>query len=153
MSDYPEQLRLDNQLCFLLYSTSRSMTRLYRPFLKELGLTYPQYLVMLVLWECDENEITVGDLGERLRLDSGTLTPLLKRLEQSGLLLRTRCQEDERVVLIALSEEGRRLRSKAEHVPSKLLCQLGISDGMLSDRVGLMTSLHKLNHLLSDASQ
>jgi DNA-binding MarR family transcriptional regulator len=152
MSDYPEQLRLDNQLCFLLYSTSRSMTRLYRPFLKELGLTYPQYLVMLVLWECDNYEITVGDLGERLMLDSGTLTPLLKRLEQSGLLFRNRCQEDERVVLIALSEEGKHLRSQAETVPRKVLCQLGGASDMLSERRGLMMSLHKLNRLLSDVS-
>src|SRR5262245_46268151 len=94
-------LRLDHQLCFALYSSSLAMTRLYKPLLAPLGLTYPQYLVMLVLWEQDE--VAVSRLGERLQLDSGTLTPLLKRLEQAELLQRRRDSEDERRVLVTLS--------------------------------------------------
>ena len=95
-------LLLDNQLCFALYSTSLAMTKLYKPLLEELGLTYPQYLVMLVLWEQDD--VAVSELGSRLYLDSGTLTPLLKRMEAAGLLARSRSAEDERRVNIALTE-------------------------------------------------
>jgi DNA-binding MarR family transcriptional regulator len=108
-------LRLDNQLCFALYSTSLAMTKVYKPLLDDLGLTYPQYLVMLLLWEQDE--VTVSALGERLYLDSGTLTPLLKRMQASGLLTRTRSVQDERRVLIALTEAGRQLKAKAAKVP------------------------------------
>jgi len=112
-------LLLDNQLCFALYSTSLAMTKLYKPLLAAMGLTYPQYLVMLALWECDG--VTVSALGERLYLDSGTLTPLLKRMEQGGLLLRQRSQEDERRVLVSLTTEGRKLRAKAASIPSCVL--------------------------------
>jgi DNA-binding MarR family transcriptional regulator len=109
-------LLLDNQLCFALYSTSLAMTKLYKPLLEALGLTYPQYLVMLVLWEQDG--MTVSALGERLYLDSGTLTPLLKRMETSGWLTRQRATDDERRVLVSLTAEGRKLKTKAGAVPT-----------------------------------
>jgi DNA-binding MarR family transcriptional regulator len=108
-------LLLDEQLCFALYAASRRMTAAYRPLLDALDLTYPQYLVMLVLWEQDG--LTVRELGERLQLDSGTLTPLLKRLEQAGLLGRRRRQSDEREVEITLTDAGRTLRERAADVP------------------------------------
>jgi len=126
-------LRLDAQLCFLLYASSRAVMQAYAPLLEPLGLTYPQYLVMLVLWE--EDGATVGHLGDRLHLDSGTLTPLLKRLEAAGLVRRTRSQSDERVVEIWLSPAGRRLRAKAEGVPIALLCRTGLS-AVNAERLG-----------------
>ena len=109
-------LLLDNQLCFALYSTSLAMTKLYKPLLDTLGLTYPQYLVMLVLWEQDG--LTVSALGERLYLDSGTLTPLLKRMAQAGWLERVRSVTDERRVQVTLTESGRNLREQAAKVPA-----------------------------------
>ena len=112
-------LELDNQLCFALYSTSLAMTRVYKPLLDELGLTYPQYLAMLVLWERDG--LMVSELGERLYLDSGTLTPLLKRLEASGLITRIRAVEDERRVHITLSASGRKLKTRAAKIPGCIL--------------------------------
>ncbi len=112
-------LELDNQLCFALYSTSLAMTRVYKPLLDELGLTYPQYLAMLVLWERDG--LMVSELGERLYLDSGTLTPLLKRLEASGLITRIRAVEDERRVHITLSAAGRKLKTRAAKIPDCIL--------------------------------
>jgi DNA-binding MarR family transcriptional regulator len=112
-------LLLDNQLCFALYSASLAMTKLYKPLLESLGLTYPQYLVMLVLWEQDG--LTVSALGERLYLDSGTLTPLLKRMEQSGLLLRQRAADDERKVVVTLTTPGRALKDQAASVPACLV--------------------------------
>jgi len=117
----PEALRLDRQLCFALYSASLAMTRLYKPLLDAIGLTYPQYLVMLVLWERDG--LTVSELGERLSLDSGTLTPLLKRLEAAGLLQRERDAQDERCVRVALTRAGRALRARAEPIPACLLAR------------------------------
>jgi DNA-binding MarR family transcriptional regulator len=112
-------LRLDNQLCFAVYSASLAMTRLYKPLLDKLHLTYPQYLVMLVLWERDGP--MVSELGERLSLDSGTLTPLLKRLEAGGLVARIRDVDDERRVHITLTAAGRRLKARAASVPGCLL--------------------------------
>ncbi len=112
-------LKLDNQLCFALYSTSLAMTKLYKPLLDELGLTYPQYLAMLVLWEQDG--LMVSEIGERLYLDSGTLTPLLKRLEASGLISRIRAVEDERRVHITLTAAGRKLKAKAAKIPDCIL--------------------------------
>jgi len=111
----PSWLSLDLQLCFALYSASLAMTKLYKPLLEPLGLTYPQYLVMLVLWETDG--LTVSQVGERLALDSGTLTPLLKRLEKAGLIQRLRDAADERRVLLQLTPAGRQLRSRAAEVP------------------------------------
>jgi len=116
-------LRLDNQLCFALYSANLAMTKVYRRLLAELGLTYPQYLVMLVLWEADG--ITVSALGERLFLDSATLTPLLKRLQGAGLVLRERGLADERQVLVSLTDAGRALRSRARAVPESAFCATG----------------------------
>lgn len=118
-------LRLDDQLCFALYRASRALTRAYGPLLAPLGLTYPQYLVLLVLWERDAQ--SVKELGARLALDSGTLTPLLKRLEQQGLVRRQRAAEDERVVRVALTAQGRALRSRASEVPAQLACRAGFS--------------------------
>lgn len=111
-------LLLDNQLCFALYSASLAMTKLYKPLLAPLGLTYPQYLALLVLWERDG--LTVSELGERLFLDSGTLTPLLKRMEGAGWLQRERSADDERRVIVSLTPEGRALRQKAKRIPLQL---------------------------------
>ena len=122
----PAQL-LDNQLCFALYSASLAMTKLYKPLLDSLGITYPQYLVMLVLWESDGP--SVSSLGERLNLDSGTLTPLLKRMEAAGWLLRKRSTEDERRVHVWLSPTGRGLQTQAAHIPECIMTQSGLSLG------------------------
>ena len=118
-------LALDQQLCFALYSSSLAMTKLYKPLLEPLGLTYPQYLVMLVLWERDG--LTVSDLGQRLTLDSGTLTPLLKRLQIAGLLARQRDSEDERRVLVQLTPAGRALKKLAAKVPPQVACAAACS--------------------------
>lgn len=118
-----DPLRLDLQLCFALYSAANKVTRLYRPLLEPLGLTYPQYLTMMALWETSPR--TVGDLGEALGLDSGTLTPLLKRLEASGYVARARDPADERRVVVTLTPAGAALKAQAAHVPGALACQLG----------------------------
>jgi DNA-binding MarR family transcriptional regulator len=119
----PAQL-LDNQLCFSLYSASLAMTKLYKPLLDALELTYPQYLVMLVLWEADGPSVSA--LGERLSLDSGTLTPLLKRMEGAGWLARQRSSEDERRVHVWLTPAGRQLQARAAHIPSCVLARSGL---------------------------
>jgi len=124
-----ESLMLDNQLCFALHSTSLLMTKVYKPLLQALGLTYPQYLAMMVLWEQDG--LTVGEISTRLLTDPGSLTPLLKRLEVEGLLSRTRSREDERVVIVELTEQGRALREQARGIPR---CILGAS-GMTLERL------------------
>lgn len=121
-----EIMQLEKQLCFTLYTASRAMTRAYGPLLEPLGLTYPQYLVMLALWEGDGT--SVKSLGERLDLDSGTLTPLLKRLESQNLVARRRSQIDERVVAIFLTDAGIALQDKAKDVPLALACKAGFSD-------------------------
>ncbi|KAA0123147.1 transcriptional regulator, MarR family [Methylobacterium sp. UNC378MF] len=121
-----DPLHLDNQLCYALYAAAHRMTKSYRPLLERLGLTYPQYLVLLVLWEQDG--VTVSEIGRRLRLDSGTLTPVLKRLESAGFLLRTRRQSDEREVEIALTPEGAALRADAVSVRESVMCQLELSE-------------------------
>jgi len=118
-----DPLQLDEQLCFALYNASRALTRAYAPLLGPLGLTYPRYLVLLVLWEHDG--VPVRAIGERLSLDSGTLTPLLKRLAQQGLVERRRGEDDERVVRIHLTPEGRALRGKARKIPTELACRAG----------------------------
>jgi DNA-binding MarR family transcriptional regulator len=124
------QLRLDNQICFAVYSTAHAFNRVYKPLLDRLGLTYPQYLVMLVLWERDG--VPVKDIGGRLHLDSGTLTPLLKRLEAAELIKRTRSTEDERQVLIALTPQGQALLEKARTVPQSILAASACSVTELS---------------------
>lgn len=113
-------LLLDNQVCFSLYSASNAMSRAYQPMLKALDLTYLQYIVMMILWE--EKSMNVKELGQKTRLDSGTLTPLLKRLEVKGFVTRTRSQEDERIRIIALTEQGLLLREQAQDIPSNMLC-------------------------------
>jgi DNA-binding MarR family transcriptional regulator len=122
-ADDKDLLRLSRQLCFALYSTSHAFTRAYKPLLEPLGLTYPQYLVMLVLWE--EDDVTVKEIGARLQLDSGTLTPLLKRLDAAGLVTRTRDSGDERQVRVALTPAGSALRAKAEGIPRRLAELIG----------------------------
>src|SRR5437773_10980049 len=121
--------RLDNQICFAVYSTAHAFNRVYKPLLDRLGLTYPQYLVMLVLWERDG--VPVKGIGERLLLDSGTLTPLLKRLEAAELIKRTRSTEDERQVLIALTAQGQALKEKARAVPQAILASSACSVAVL----------------------
>jgi DNA-binding MarR family transcriptional regulator len=123
-------LQLSNQVCFAIYSTAHAFNRVYKPLLDRLGLTYPQYLAMLVLWEQDG--VTVKEIGERLFLDSGTLTPLLKRLEAGHLVKRTRSTEDERRVLISLTPQGQALKDKARAVPQAILAASACSVGELS---------------------
>ena len=114
--DHREAMKLQYQLCFPLYAAARNITGLYTPWLKPLRLTYTQYLVMLVLWEKDG--VTVSEIGKRLMLDNGTISPLLKKLEQAGLIKRSRCREDDRIVEISLTEEGRALQDRAAKVPA-----------------------------------
>jgi DNA-binding MarR family transcriptional regulator len=121
----PAHLRLDNQLCFAVYSAAHAFAQAYKQWLEPMGLTYPQYLVMLLLWEKDGR--SVNELGQPLMLDSGTLTPLLKRMEKAGFVTRTRDERDERVTRIFLTDEGRRLRAKAEAIPPALLCATNLS--------------------------
>jgi|SRR5882757_2816541 len=141
-------LALDNQLCFALYAASRAVTARYRPLLDKLGLTYPQYLVMLVLWE--EGSATVSRLGRRLRLDSGTLSPLIRRLETAGLVVRRRGRQDERVVEVRLTPAGRGLRRRAQRVPERLRAELDL-DHPTAAR--LLTELHELTDTLTDADE
>jgi len=119
-TDTTAALLLDNQLCFALYSANLALNKLYRQLLAPLNLTYPQYLVMLILWERDD--ITVSEIGERLFLDSATLTPLLKRLESAGLIVRQRSRQDERQVAVTLSDEGRALQQQAQDIPQAVGC-------------------------------
>ncbi|WP_374326040.1 MarR family winged helix-turn-helix transcriptional regulator [Aquipseudomonas alcaligenes] len=142
--DLEAQLLLDNQLCFKLYAASRAVTRAYKPMLDELGLTYPQYLVMLVLWEWHVTppaQATVKALGERLLLDSGTLTPLLKRLEQLGLVQRRRSSSDERELCLALTAAGEALRARVLPLKQRLLCESGVD---MNELEGLRHSLGQL---------
>lgn len=140
-------LLLDNQLCFALYSTSLAMTKLYKPLLETLGLTYPQYLVMLVLWERDG--LMVSELGERLFLDSGTLTPLLKRLEAMALLARLRDAQDERRVRVTLTAKGRALKNQASHIPD---CILKASQCNLPNIVALTQQVQNLRKNLNPST-
>ncbi|MHC2338676.1 DNA-binding MarR family transcriptional regulator [Bradyrhizobium sp. USDA 4454] len=141
-----QALRLDNQICFAVYSTAHAFNRVYKPLLDRLGLTYPQYLVMLALWERDD--VPVKDLGERLFLDSGTLTPLLKRLEAAALIRRTRSSADERIVLITLTPQGHALREKARAIPQSILaasaCTVGELLAMKDEIVALRDRLNKV---------
>ncbi|MDM0116481.1 MarR family transcriptional regulator [Variovorax sp. J22R133] len=139
-------LRLDNQLCFAIYSASLAMTRLYKPLLDKLGLTYPQYLVLLVLWEGDG--LMVSELGERLSLDSGTLTPLLKRLEASGLVTRIRDVQDERRVHVTLTAAGRKLKTRAASVPA---CLMAASQCSVSELVSLTQQVQSLRDRIKAA--
>ena len=139
-----DPLRLENQLCFALHAASRAMTGAYQPLLDELGITYPQYLVLLLLWEEDGSR--VSQLGERLHLDSGTLTPLLKRLETHGLVERRRNTADERVVEVFLTSTGKRLKRRAMAVPAVMLCRTGLSIAELEKLRGTLQNLTKKLH-------
>ncbi|MFY9510749.1 MAG: MarR family transcriptional regulator [Rubrivivax sp.] len=145
--DRSSWLKLDHQLCFALYSASLAMTKFYKPLLDPLGLTYPQYLVMLVLWEGDG--VTVSQLGERLALDSGTLTPLLKRLETTGLVQRLRDSSDERRVLLQLTAAGRAIKTQALAVPEAVACASGCA---LDELAALTTRLQALRLQIIDST-
>jgi MarR family transcriptional regulator, organic hydroperoxide resistance regulator len=138
------ELHLDNQLCFPLYALSRQMTALYRPYLEELDLTYPQYLVMLLLWQ--HEKLSVKEIGCELWLDSGTLTPLLKRMEETGLLTRLRSTHDERIVHVQLTKEGIQLQKKAAGIPDHIFSELSISNAQLKSlKKELSAILNKLD--------
>ncbi|MEH6570921.1 MAG: MarR family transcriptional regulator [Halioglobus sp.] len=124
-SEAPPELLFDNQICFPLYSAANAIVRAYRPLLDQLDLTYLQYMVLMVLWQ--ESCLNVKELGQRLRLDSGTLTPLLKRLEAKGFVERTRSEVDERMRMISITKAGRALQSKARDIPHQLACTIGLS--------------------------
>lgn len=138
-TEYDDRLKLENQLCFPLYAAARQITGLYTPYLKELGLTYTQYIVFLVLWEHDG--IPVGELGRRLYLDNGTLTPLLKKLEAAGYLTRMRDTADERVVTVSLTEQGRTLKEQAKDIPAKVGACIHLDQ---KEAAALYTLLYKL---------
>jgi DNA-binding MarR family transcriptional regulator len=142
------QLELDAQLCFPLYAASRALIRAYAPLLEPFDLTYAQYLTLLALWS-DEHDQTVGEIGRRLRLDSGTLTPLLKRLEARGLVRRHRDPADERRVLVSLTDAGRLLQDDLAHVPGALVDHVGMS---IEDGIALRSLLDKLLVSLDDDS-
>ncbi|WP_338109501.1 MarR family winged helix-turn-helix transcriptional regulator [Pseudomaricurvus alkylphenolicus] len=144
-------IRLDNQLCFMLYACSRAMTRAYQPMLKKLGITYPQYIVLMVLWEWHDQppvEQTVKALGERLQLDSGTLTPLLKRLEQAGLVSRRRDDSDERRVLVEVTAQGYALSAKASEWLQSQVGEHSVSLDKISQLRGELREL--LDHLTGE---
>ena len=138
-------LRLDDQLCFALHAASRAVTAAYQPLLDELGITYPQYLVLLTLWE--EDGLRVSRIGEKLHLDSATLTPLLKRLEANGIVERRRSTEDERVVEVYLTVAGKRLRRRAESVPGAIVGRCNMT---LPDIARLRTELQALTRTLRE---
>ena len=137
-----DALKLENQLCFSIYAASRAVTKIYRPFLDELGLTYPQYLVMLVLWE--EREVTLKELGNKLYLDSGTLTPLLKRLEHMELIKRQRSTEDERLLCVSITQKGLDMKKEAIKVPE---CIVGCLNMEMQALVNLK---HEMDKFLLD---
>jgi DNA-binding MarR family transcriptional regulator len=139
-----QPLRLDNQICFAVYSAAHAFNRVYKPLLDTLGLTYPQYLVMLVLWERDG--VPLKAIGERLFLDSGTLTPLLKRLEAAQLVKRTRSTEDERQVLIALTAQGHALKERARNVPQSILAA---SDCSIAELIAMKDEIVALRDRLN----
>lgn len=141
-------LKLENQLCFAVYACSREITKFYRPVLEELGLTYTQYVTMLALWE--EEGLTVKELGNRLYLDSGTLTPLLKKLQAMGLITRQRDVQDERNVLIGLTPNGAALKEKAVGIPMKLSCDSGVS---LEEAAAIRDQMNALLDRIKQASE
>lgn len=143
----PDELHLDNQLCFSVYAAAHAFTQAYKPHLAPLGLTYPQYLVMLLLWERDGR--AVNELGAPLHLDSGTLTPLLKRLEKAGLVIRHRCDKDERVMRIHLTEKGLQMREHARHIPRDMLCAMDLT---LDELIRLRQTLHDIGSRLRDSA-
>jgi DNA-binding MarR family transcriptional regulator len=147
MSDY-DNLKLENQLCFPVYAVSRLLTREYQPMLDALGITYPQYLVLMVLWE--HKQITVNEIAKTLILNTNTITPLLKRMEKDGLLKRTRSKEDERKVMVELTKKGMALKEEAVKIPEALAQKLLTGNLQLTDIVDLKTKLEELIGFLSD---
>ena len=147
--DY-EQLKLNNQLCFPLYAASRLITRAYQPQLDKLGITYPQYLVLMVLWETDG--ITVNEIAQKLILNTNTLTPLLKRMETQGIVRRQRSRQDERKVLISLTDQGRDMRVQAAAVPLELIKELEHSPLSLAELIDMKDKLHRLIDFMNGAS-
>ena len=137
-----EFLKLDNQICFPVYAVSRLITREYQPFLNELGVTYPQYLVLLILWEQDH--LTVNTIKEKLILNTNTVTPLLKRMESLQLIKRQRSEDDERKVIISLTEQGKNLKAQALTIPTRLAAGLSASELQVDDLIDLKNRLHQL---------
>lgn len=150
--DY-EQLKLENQLCFPFYAVSRLIIRAYQDDLDALGITYPQYLVMMVLWENDG--LTVNEIATKLILNTNTITPLLKRMETLDLLTRTQSETDQRKVLISLTEQGKDMREKAAEIPYRLLQKLNIdtTDTKIAAMINLKTQLHDLIKLLENHAE
>ncbi|MFA5299777.1 MAG: MarR family transcriptional regulator [Lutibacter sp.] len=142
-----EQLKLENQLCFPVYAASRLITREYQPFLDKLEITYPQYLVLMVLWENDG--LPVNDIAKKLILNTNTITPLLKRMEQQGLIIRKRSENDERKVLVHLTEKGINLKAEVSQIPEELIKRLSGSELKLDDLVRLKESLNSIISFLS----
>ncbi len=142
-----EQLKLENQLCFPVYAASRLIIREYQPLLDDLGITYPQYLVLMVLWEADG--LPVNEIAQKLLLNTNTVTPLLKRMEAQGLLTRQRSAEDERQVIIKLTPQGKALREEAASIPEKLVAGLNAEDMSAEDLLNLVAQLNKIIHHLS----
>lgn len=141
-----EQLKLGNQLCFPVYAASRLIIREYQPHLDKLGITYPQYLVLMVLWE-DDN-LTVNDIARRLILNTNTVTPLLKRMEQQGIIVRKRSDEDERKVIVQLTNKGRELQEDASRIPESLMSRLGDSNLDMDELLRLKESLNSIIRFL-----
>lgn len=134
-----DSLTLQNQVCFPVYALAKEIVNRYRPLLEDLDVTYPQYLVLMVLW--NEEEQTVGQLGEKLLLDSGTLTPLLKRMEQKDMVRRSRSPEDERVVKLSLTEKGKAMKEKAKDIPCRLIESMKISEDELLELKKIITKI------------
>ncbi|GGH66021.1 MarR family winged helix-turn-helix transcriptional regulator [Phaeocystidibacter marisrubri] len=151
MSTSPKELWLENQICFPLYAGSRLITKLYTPFLQELDITYPQYLVLLVLWK--EDAQTVSQISDKLFLETNTITPLLKRMEQKGLIARVRSTADERKVNIVLTSKGLDLREKAECIPNEIVKQSNKSDVTLEEVMQLKETLNKMLRIWSEAEE
>lgn len=137
-----EQLRLDNQVCFRLYTAARLVTQCYNPFFKELGITYPQYLVLMVLWEQDNR--VISEITERLKLETNTITPLLQRMEKQGLIIRTRGKVDTRQRIISLTREGKKMEEQAKDIPECLVSNLANNGLTLEDLTTLAPLLDKL---------
>lgn len=146
-----EQLKLSNQICFPIYSVSRLITKAYKPFLENMGITYPQYLVLLVLWE--HGNLSINQIGEKLLLNTNTLSPLIKRMEKIELLNRTRSAKDQRSVLVELTEKGRSLKTHASQVPRNLMKTLLSEDLELTEVMLLKDTLDKLSKILSEKSK
>ncbi len=142
------QLQLSNQVCFPIYSVSRLITKAYKPYLEEMGITYPQYLVLMVLWE--NNSLTVNQIGEQLLLNTNTLSPLLKRMETSGIIARNRSENDERSVIVQLTEKGKQLKVNAKPIPEKLLKILVNENIKLNEVLQLKDMLNQWIEILTE---